>query len=241
MSGEWQFPRITDFWEYRTKAVLSGAEHLQSLSADDRARSLTMLAEQVRGHMRRLDDSYLVAAAWVMAEDLYKSLFGGFWWSDDVADYLAATASVLIQELMQRGFVLHYVVDNTASPADLPMMLTYVPAIYQAAGLSVVGPQLMALAVMKDKGKEHDVAAIPAYIAEGKEVADYLVTRLQQDRISYVFLNLELAEAESAGVSFNVALSNAQQPGTIVVFRQQPPVAGTTSQLFLPPGITLPQ
>jgi hypothetical protein len=92
MSEQWLLPRITDFWEYRTKAVMSGAQQLENLSADGRRRSLAALGDQVRAHARRLDDGLLVLAAFIMAEDLYKSLFGGFRWDRDVADYIAASA-----------------------------------------------------------------------------------------------------------------------------------------------------
>jgi hypothetical protein len=241
VSDEWLFPRITDFWEYRTKAVLSGAEQLEDLSEHDRKRSLFVLGERVRAHMRNLDDGSLVYAAWIMAEDLYKSLFGEFWWSDDVEYYIAGSAGVFIHELAQRGFVLHYVIDNSATEAQLPVFLTYVPAIFRAAGMFVTGPQLAALDIMENQGRPRDMAAIPAVpIALAKTLADGLVTRCHEERYSYLFLNLELIEAESAGVSFDVALSKGNEPGTIVVFRQEPPVAGTNAKLYPPQGVTLP-
>jgi hypothetical protein len=239
MSDEWQFPRITDFWEYRTKAVVSGADQLAKLAGDDRARSLAKLGEQVRTHTRGLDDSWLVTVAFMMAEDLYKSLFGGFYWSGDVADYLGASAGVFMQEFTQRGYVLHYIIDNMASPEELRVMLTYVPAIFRAAGLPVLGPQLMALEMMAQNGQSKDVAAIPSYLAQAQTVADAVVRSCQKERRSHVFLNLDLDDGSPAR-SLDVALSGRDQPGTIVVFRNQPPVAGTTAQVTPPPGVTLP-
>ena len=239
MSEEWLFPRITDFWEYRTKAVVSGAEQLEELSADARLRSLAALGDQVRTHARRLDDGLLVSAGFIMAEDLYKSLFGGFRWDRDVADYIAASAGVLMDEFSQRGFVLHDIIDNSVSESDLPVMLTYIPAIFRSAGMFVTGPQLMALEIMEHSGKDKDIAAMPPYIGEGNRVADEVIRRCHQDRRSYVYLNLELMDADSAGISFDVALSNANEPG-VVVYRNQPPVAGTTAQVIPPPGVSFP-
>lgn len=239
MSEEWLFPRITDFWEYRTKAVVSGAEQLEALSADARLRSLAALGDQVRAHARRLDDGLLVSAGFIMAEDLYKSLFGGFRWDRDVADYIAASAGVFMDEFSQRGFVLHDIIDNSVSESDLPVMLTYIPAIFRSAGMFVTGPQLMALEIMEHSGKDKDIAAMPPYIGEGNRVADEVIRRCHQDRRSYVYLNLELMDADSAGISFDVALSKANEPGA-VVYRNQPPAAGTTAQVIPPPGVSFP-
>jgi hypothetical protein len=75
-------------------------------------------------------------------------------------------------------------------------------------------------------------------IAEANEIADTMVSRCQDEHRSFVFLNLAVIDGPKSKVSFAMALSEAQEPNTIVVFRQQPPVAGTTSQVYLPPGTT---
>ena len=119
-------------------------------------------------------------------------------------------------------------------------MLTYVPAIFRAAGLLVVGPQLMALDIMEQLDhRERDVAAIPSAIEEGQYLAEEVIARCHQDRESYVYLNLQLAD-DIPGLSLDVALSNSNAPGTMAVFRNQPPAAGTTVEVSPPPGMTLP-
>ena len=143
-------------------------------------------------------------------------------------------------EFTQRGFVLNYVIDNTESEADLDEMLTYLPAIFRAAGLLVVGPQLLALEIMERMDRRsRDVAAIPSTIEEAQYLAEELVTRCHDERRSYVYLNLQLSD-DSPGLSLDVALSKRNAPGTIVVFRNQPPVAGTIARVYPPPGVTLP-
>jgi hypothetical protein len=239
-SADWHVPTLAYVWNYQTRAIIAGADKLEALAPADRTRSLESLGEQVRTHVRNLDDSWLVATAVFMVEDLYKSYFREFRWSSGVADYIAGTAGVFMHEFTERGFVLNYVIDNTESEADLGEMLTYVPEVFRAAGLLVVGPQLMALEVMERLDhRERDVAAIPSTIEEGQHLAEEFITRCHQDRQSYVYLNLQLAD-DSPGLSLDVALSNTDAPGTVVVFRNQPPAAGTTVEVCAPPGVTMP-
>ena len=239
-SADWHFPTLAYVWNYQSRAIIAGADKLEALSPADRTRSLALLGEKVRTHIRNLDDSWLVATAVFMVEDLYKSYFREFRWSSGVTDYIAGTAGVFMHEFTERGFVLNYVIDNTQSEADLGEMLTYVPKVFRAAGLLVVGPQLMALEVMEQLDhQERDVAAIPSAIEEGQYLAEEFITRCHQNRQSYVYLNLQLAD-DSPGLSLDVALSNTDTPGTVVVFRNQPPAAGTTVEVSPPPGVTMP-
>ena len=240
MSADWHFPTLASVWNYQTRAITAGADKLEALSPADRNRSLVMLGEQVRAHVRSLDDSWLVATAVFMVEDLYKSYFREFRWSSGVADYIAASAGVFMHEFTRRGFVLNYVIANTESEADLGQMLTYLPEVFRAAGLLVVGPQLMALDIMERMDhRPRDVAEIPSTIEEGQYLAEQFITRCHEERRSYVYLNLHQAE-NGPGLSLDVALSNTNAPGTMVVFRNQPPAAGTTVEVSPPPGLTLP-
>lgn len=239
-SADWDLPTLAHVWSYQSSAIIAGANRLEALTPPDRARSVEALGDRVRTLVRGLDDSWLVATAVFMVEDLYKSFFREFRWSPGVADYIAGSAGVFMHEFTERGFVLNYVIDNAESEADLAQMLTYVPEVFRAAGLLVVGPQLMALEIMERiEGRPRDVAAIRSTIDEGQHLAEEFVTQCHTDRRSYVYLNLQLAE-DNSGLSPDVALSNADAPGTLVVFRNQPPTAGTTVEVSAPPGVTMP-
>ena len=240
-SADWDFPTLAYVWDYRTRAIIAGADKLEALSDADRRCSLAALSERVRTLARGLDEGWLVLTAFFMIEDLYKSYFHLFRWSPGVHDYIAATAGVFIEELAQRGFVLHYVIDSTQPEAELDDKLTYIPAVFQAAGLMVTGPQLMALELMqKVDHRRRVVTAIPFYRAQGHEMADELIARCHRDRRSSVYLNLDLDD-DTPGLYLDVALSPSNTPGTIVVFRSQPPAAGSMAQLAAPPGVSLPE
>lgn len=133
-SAEWDFSTLGYVWDYKTRAIIAGADRIEALPKGDRACSLAALRERVGMLARGLDDGWLVLTAFFMIDDLYKSYFYQFRWSDGVRDYIAATAGVFLAELAQRGFVLHYVVDSTQPEAELDEKLTYLPAVFEAAG-----------------------------------------------------------------------------------------------------------
>ena len=157
------------------------------------------------------------------------------------ADVLYVGSGVFLQELKQRGFVLHYVIDNIQTEDNLDEMLTFVPAVFQSAGLLVTGPQVMALELMQRiDNRPRDIAAIPQYRDEGHRVADMLITECHQNRRSSVYLNLDLDDGTPA-FSFDVALSQCNIPGTIVVVRDQAPAPDSPVGIFAPEGVDLSQ
>ncbi len=130
----------------------------------------------------------------------------------------------MIEELQRRGFVLHYVVDATEGGANLQTMVDYLPEVFMAAGLAVVGPQLTARQLMRQIETEpsEDLTAIKPYIAEGHMIADQVVVRWHQDRRSSAYLNLDFND-DSPALPLDIALSPGGQPTTIVVWRQEVP------------------
>jgi hypothetical protein len=42
MSGGWDFPTLAHVWDYKTKAIIAGADKLEALSAADRTRSVAL-------------------------------------------------------------------------------------------------------------------------------------------------------------------------------------------------------
>lgn len=237
----WDFPTLAFLWDYRSRSILAGADRLESISdVADRDRCVTGLIERVMTLAGELDDGWLSATALIMVDDLYRSYFNRFRWSPGVRAYIAASAGTLALELARRGFTLHYVIDNTQTEDRLEEALTWLPQVFDAAGLMTVGPQLMALEVMeKIENRPRDVAAIPQFLAEGHDLADQLITRCHREQRHSVYLNLDRAD-DGPGLSLDAALSAAGTPGAVVVFRNQPPIEGTTAQIAPPPGVTLP-
>ena len=174
---QWTFPTLADVWEYRTGAIMAGAARLDNLAGTDREHCLEALAERVGTMVGQLDDGWLVKTAFFMVDDLYKSLFRMDWWNPGVQDYIANTAAVVVQELSRRGLVLHYVVDATQGKENLVTLLTYLPTMFGAAGLAVVGPQMMATELLKRSQAQppDDIAEIQRFREEGHAIADDVI------------------------------------------------------------------
>lgn len=238
---DWTFPTLAYVWEYRNRAIVAGGDRLDALPEPQRERSLAALNERIRGLVAQCDDGWLVAAAFWMVEDLYKSFFREFVWSPGVHDYIAATASVVVDELSRRGFTLHYVVDATQPDDNLATMLADMPAVFQAAGLAVIGPQLVAVELLKE-AEGHppaDMAAIQRYRDDGYAIANELVQQWHREQRSSAYLNLD-RDDDLPGFPLDPALSREGLPGAIMVFRNQPPAEGSEAMISPPEGVVLP-
>lgn len=239
-SVEWDFPTMAFVWDPKTKAIIAGSDRLASFSETDRSQSVAALHQRVAALAEALDDGWLVTTAFFMVDDLYKSSFCDLKWSSGVGQYIEASAGAVLQELTRRGYVLHDVIDNTQPAANQLNALAGASAFLRAAGLLVTGPQLVALELMERDGVEtRDAAAVARYRDEGHYVADKVIERCHLERRHSVYLNIDLDD-DTPGLALDVALSQASARGTIVVFRNQPPRAGSVAQISVPPGVTLP-
>jgi hypothetical protein len=146
-----------------------------------------------------------------------------------------------LEELQRRGFVLHYVVDATEGGANLQTMVDYLPEVFMAAGLAVVGPQLAARQLMRQIETEpsENLTAIKPYLAEGHMIADQVVVRWHQDRRSSAYLNLDFND-DSPGLPLDVALSPGGQPAAILLWREEVPTLDSKAHFIPPPEVRLP-
>jgi len=240
-NNDWTFSTLADLWEYRNGAIVAGGDRLDAMPEPERQRSLADLNAWVRSQVAKCDDGALATVAFWMVEDIYKSFFRAFTWSPGVHDYIAATAPVVVDELSRRGFTVNYVVDATQPDENLAVMLEYLPGVFQAAGLAVIGPQLAAVEFLK-RAEGHpptNMAAIQRYRDEGHALANELIKQWHQERRSSVYLNLD-RDDELPGLALDAALSRDGVPGMIIVFRELPPAEGSVADFSPPEGLVLP-
>ena len=240
-NSDWTFATLAEVWEYRNGAIVAGGEKLDALPEPERQRSLAELTARVRAQVAQCDDGALATVAFWMVEDLYKSFFRAFVWTPGVHDYIAATAPVVVDELSRRGFTVNYVVDATQPDENLAVMLEYLPGVFQAAGLAVIGPQLAAVEFLKrEEGHPPaNMAAIQRYRDEGHALANELIVQWHQQRRSSVYLNLD-RDDELPGLALDAALSRDGVPGMIIVFRELPPAEGSVAEFRPPEEMVLP-
>ena len=242
MNTDWDFPTLAYVWDYRTGAIMAGADLLDALPEEERERSLKSLAERTATLAHNLDDGWLALTGFYMVDDIYKSFFRFTGFSKGVLDYLAATAGEVVREMQRRGLVLHYVVDATQGEANLQTLLRYAPSMFQASGFGVIGPQLAArelVRVAEGADAAFSVAAMQSRRDEGHAMADQVITEWHAERKPSAYLNIDLDD-DNPGLSMDAALAVCGQPGTIVVFRDQPPAEGSEAHVFPPPDVTLP-
>lgn len=240
INTEWDFTTLALLWDPRTGAVLAGADRLEALEESDLQRCARALVDRVFDVAGDLDDGSLLAAAMIMAEDLYKTLFGEFRWTAGVAGYLAGTAGTLMLVLARRGLVMHYVVNATQPEHNLAVLLEYLPLVFGTAGLAVTGPQLMALDSARRFGCDIDATVIQRYRDLGNALADLQITRCHTDRRSSAYFNVDLDDGLPA-LSMDSALAARNAAGTLVVFRDQPPTEDSTAAVFAPAGVNVPR
>jgi hypothetical protein len=240
-NNDWTLSTLPDLWEYRNGAIVSGGDRLDAMPEPESQRSLADLNAWVRSQVAKCDDGALATVAFWMVEDIYKSFFRAFTWSPGVHDYIAATAPVVVDELSRRGFTVNYVVDATQPDDNLAVMLEYLPGVFQAAGLAVIGPQLAAVELLK-QAEGHppaDMAAIQRYRDDGYAIANELIKQWHQERRSSVYLNLD-RDDELPGLALDAALSRDGVPGMIIVFRELPPAEGSVADFSPPEGLVMP-
>lgn len=235
-SAGWDFPTLAYLWDAPSRAIVAGSEKLEPLSDADREGSLAALSQRVRRFAQALSDRDLMMIAFIAAEDVYKSFFHEFYWGQSVADYLGATAGVVVQELERRGVALHYIIDNSLGDADSHVLFTVLTQVFGAAGLFVTGPQVMALYLMEQAGQPCDVDAIPLYRAEGQLLADGLIERCHRERRSSLYLHVDIDDTAPEG-ALDAALLRGRTPGALVVYRSEAPVKGSVAKVSMPPGI----
>jgi hypothetical protein len=240
-NNAWTFSTLADLWEYRNGAIVAGGDRLDAMPEPERQRSLAELNAWVRSQVAKCDDGALATVAFWMVEDIYKSFFRAFTWSPGVHDYIAATAPVVVDELSRRGFTVNYVVDATQPDDNLAVMLEYLPGVFQAAGLAVIGPQLAAVELLK-QAEGHppaNMAAIQRYRDDGYALANELIEQWHQQRRSSAYFNLD-RDDELPGLALDAALSRDGVPGMIIVFRELPPAEGSVAEFSPPEGMVTP-
>jgi hypothetical protein len=223
-------PSITDYWDQRSC-------HLQRLCAmvetwgEERVEDWAAgIASGVTEHAQSLSDSEIAMAAFSMIDDVYKAVSVASDCSDVVKEYLHASAGTLCRIVHDRGYRIHYLVDNTFQEYGGPIWLF--GQWFRASGFEYICPQEVALGFMESDGiagKQFN-ESLPNYAARSRAVADKNRTACDQRGAHYVYF-----DADSSPGSFEPSLvDNAETADVITIFRNDAPVKGSKCLLILP-------
>lgn len=237
-SGEWMHRRIGDYWDPRADAIDVAGRKIRELTPEQRSVALAEIQEAVTKHVEALSDETLVTAAAIVADDLYSSGCSIGWWSEDLGDYLRASAGTFSRLLSERGFELQYLVENYWE--DLERPLEHFPDWYRAAGIIYCCPQMAIRKLAEYDGLESEDEIAPVasrYAEEARAVVEQLVAKCQEHGDHFIHLEADAAE-EIFERNFPLALKRRGAKGVLTVERVEAPGPGTEMRVSPPEGLS---
>ena len=222
-------PKITDYWDTVQDGIPRSAVELSTLSARAAKKTTAATRAAVTEHLRVLPDKTLLHAAFVVADDLYRAASTIAFWNTSVDDYLKCSAATFFGLFSQRGYKLHYVVDNSFEDLQRPTELF--PLWFRACGIVYICPQLLALELMQHDGVAvvDRSASMAQYIAEARHLGDRLVQECNDEARHYVYLETNFQDG-----SLDTALQSRGAAGVLSVFRNEAPVPGSKAAVAFP-------
>jgi len=190
--------KIVDYWD--GDSISQWSSILSEMSEDELSNAKEGLKNAVIEHTKPLSDELLKRVAYIMVDDLYKSANAIGVWNDYVCDYLDSTASVFLRELSNRGFSVHYLVDNVFDDMERPLTLFH--AWYAACGIVYQCPQLFS--------KQNRVS-----LADARQMCQG-VLKANNGRFHYILL-----DTDSEDDSFDVPVEQLNNSKIITVIRTE--------------------
>ncbi|MEJ7785476.1 MAG: hypothetical protein WKF96_11780 [Solirubrobacteraceae bacterium] len=230
--GNWDYPRLTDYWDFGARAIDRHARDLEKLNEAELRAVLSLVADAITDHVDNLPEELLPAAAVAIVDDLYKSACVINRWDDILGTYLATSARTLLSELASRGIHIQYLVDNVWDELERPVDLF--PHWFEAAGFVYVCPQEIVSKLAEEDGRSDDVDAeelLSAYIEESRHVGGQIVARCQEEPRHFVQLDCDWVQG-----SFDQAFTQAGGEGVVTILRIAAADAGTHVKVWWPAG-----
>lgn len=235
------------YWDQREDAVYRRSRELARHGPSERDLELSAIRAAVVLHTADLSDEHLAALASIMVDELYKAANREIVVVDDALfQFLEASAAVFTGELVERGFTLHFLVDNSFQEWSGGILRPFelFPKWFQTAGLTYICPQYIALRMMEEKGIDRSryLDSLAEYDVAARYLASRFVGRCHEEKEHYIFLDTRWNEE-----AFDQSMTVRNEPGTITVIRTDPPVVGSKCRvkcvdrdgqsMFIPAGL----
>jgi hypothetical protein len=231
----WFFKKISDYWDNQSKnSIFEYSQTIGKYPPNKQEKILSEIREAIFEHVAALDDEQLNYAAFVIADDIYKSANEISLFNSYISDYLEASAGTFFELLNYRGYCLHYLANTVfaGSAADgFIRPLHIFSHFFMPSGITYVCPHEIALDLMKRDGlSESDYDGnIAIYLPEAEDVGNMVIDKCHENNDNY--FNLQI---DGEGDKFQKSFERVKDKGIITVFRSEPPVSGTTCTVKFP-------
>ena len=185
---------------------------MNTLEGDELRCSIGYLVDAIATHVDSLSDEKLQQMAFVIADDLYKTASRIKIWHKGIAQYLGSTADSFFQILAQRGFFLHYVIDNSCD--DTPRLCDLFPVWFKNCGFVFECPQILASKNL-------------VTIAEARRICNSNLNE-NSGRFHYILMDIDSNEE-----SFKAPLAQMKSDKIITIMRDEAPTPGSHIMISL--------
>ena len=235
IQAQWKLASLVDYYDFDDEALVKRSSQLALLDEPEQSIALSCVAETITAMAAGFDDDLLPGVAVSMFDDLYKSAIWIVEWGPVQSDYVRAVWGTYFRTLTERGFTMRYVIENTFpdGPDGLERPLSLLPEMFGSSGIAYVCPHQLALSLPEAANAEHSVDGLRQFIGESRQLANALVERLVTSGTHLAYLELDWEEG-----CLDVVTSLRAAPGTILVFRNEEPVAGSSVEMTIVPLAT---
>lgn len=225
---DWMLPKLIDYWDTRVEAIDHFSHVLDAIPPADRKNHLLQIGAAIRRHVDGLSDEELTLAAFIIADDLYKTASHLTHWDDALEQYLAASGDAFFVALTKRGYSVNYFVDNTYPTLTGPAH--WFRVFFQTVSVGYICPQEIACRMVeKDRPEAEWPMLVSKYIEISRPAANKLADAFYRDGKSFVFLDIDATD-------FSIAQKTQEKLGVVHVFRQEAPEPGSRCIFTKPPG-----
>lgn len=226
--SDWVFAKIYEYWDWKTDAIFVNSEEIEKYDNDTAADVYVSIQFAIESHVKNMSEKDLAMQAFVMVEDLYKSVNRPAVRLDEsVIEYLQASAGTFCYLLSKQGFSIHYLIDNVFEQTEHGMtypLKAFAPW-FNAAGFVYICPQEIAHEVISGRQEDY-FEMLPIYIGEARSIANEIAARCHKEKRHYVFLDTDYIQD-----SFGEPLKAKDSPYTLTIFRNEAPIEGSQSSI----------
>lgn len=235
---QWLFNKITDYWDNQTRnSIFEFSQLIGFYPQDKKEQALQDIRRAMFEHAQILNDEQLTYAAFIIADDIYKSANEISLFNLYISEYLEASAGTFFEIVKERGYCLRYLANNLyagSASAGMIRPLQFFRYFFLPAGIKYICPHEIALELMKRDGlnvEDYD-ASIDKYLKEAQLVGDMVIDKCHENGEHYFSLQINGDQS-----NFASSLARVKDKGVITVFRSEPPLPGTNCDVVFPEEI----